>query len=79
MGIRPPVVLAAGQVWCAPDGEARAVLALHPKTPVSAAWVQVRKLPDGRIMPMATVSMRAWIGKHQAVKDDDEQEDSMDR
>lgn len=66
-----PIVLAPGQVWCAPDGEARAVLAVHPKTEMSQPWVRVKKLPDGRPMAMAAVSMRAWIGKHQAAVDDD--------
>jgi hypothetical protein len=67
---RPPIVLAAGQVWCADDGEERAILAVHDKTAMSQPWVRVKKLPHGRPMAMAPMSMRAWIGRHQAVVDD---------
>jgi hypothetical protein len=57
---RPPIVLAAGQVWRAADGTERAIVTLHPPTGPAGASLQVR-WPNGRTGGMEPNSLIQWI------------------
>jgi hypothetical protein len=65
--VRPPIVLAPGQVWRAWIGTTRTVLEVNAGT--GAANPSVRIQAGARVMTIAQMTMRAWIGRVHAVED----------
>jgi hypothetical protein len=66
--VRPPIVLAPGQVWRAPDGTTRTVLRVYPATTAARALVRV-KVGVRATTTIEQISMRGWIVRVQAVED----------
>jgi hypothetical protein len=62
---RPPIVLAAGQVWRAADGTERTILALHEKTMTREAGALVGR-QHGPPSMLAQITMRSWISQNRA-------------